>query len=208
MGELISRGRSGAQGEFGSAIPVRPATEDASRCLRGHLLTLAGGKGNWSHYYRLRVTGCRLCATLELEDKSARNLADWCLIDPANQYDVATAPVQGLVLVRVPPVVRAAPGRLELRLDGQVLADADVSLCPVEKRAVFEHVRVDAEYRRLGYGRVLVAAALILGRGYDWSMTAISESTDARAFWATVGLPGPDTPAYCSHMAAAAEKSP
>jgi hypothetical protein len=124
-----------------------PATEDAGRCLRGHLLTVAGGKGSWSHYYRLRVAGCRLCARLEFEDKSARCLADWCLIDPAEQYDVATAPMMGLVLVRVPPAVRAAPGRLELRLDGQVVADADLMLCPVEKRAVFEHVRADVEYR-------------------------------------------------------------
>jgi hypothetical protein len=85
MGEIVSRGRSGAQGEFGSAIPVRPGTEAADRCLRGHLLTVAVGKGNWSHYDRLRVSGCRLCATLEFEDKSARCLADWCVIDPANQ---------------------------------------------------------------------------------------------------------------------------
>jgi GNAT superfamily N-acetyltransferase len=113
----------------------------------------------------------------------------------------------GLVLVRVPPVVRAASGRLELRLDGQVVADADLMLCPIDAGAVFEHVRVDAEYRRLGYGRVLVAAALVLGAGYDWSMTAISESTEARAFWATVGLPGPDTPRYCSHMRESSEIS-
>jgi hypothetical protein len=51
---------------------------------------VASGKGNWSHYYRLRVTGCRLCATLEFEDHSARSLADWCRINPADQYDVAT----------------------------------------------------------------------------------------------------------------------
>ena len=55
-------------------------------------------------------------------------------------------------------------------------------------------------YRRLGYGRVLVAAALTLGVGYDWSTTAIGDSLPTRAFWARVGLPGPTTPAYCSHM--------
>jgi hypothetical protein len=39
-------------------------------------------------------------------------------------------------------------------------------------------------------------------------MTAISDSTAAKAFWATVGLMRPDKPAYCSHMQAAAEISP
>jgi hypothetical protein len=64
---------------------------------------------------------------------------------------------------------------------------------------------VDVEFRRFGYGRVLVAAALTLGTGYDWSMTAVdSNSIEAKAFWASVGLPGPTVPAYCSHMRRAA----
>ena len=83
---------------------------------------------------------------------------------------------------------------------GKTVGDIDVVLCPIEKRAVLEHVRVDESYRRHGYGRVLVAAALTLGRDYDWSMTAVNKSIEARAFWARIGLPGPTVPAYCSHM--------
>jgi GNAT superfamily N-acetyltransferase len=61
-------------------------------------------------------------------------------------------------------------------------------------RAVLEHVRVDEQHRRRGYGRVLVAAALAL-------------VPDDYTFWATVGLPGPATSAYCSHMRAASNAS-
>jgi GNAT superfamily N-acetyltransferase len=73
-------------------------------------------------------------------------------------------------------------------------------LCPIEKRAVLEHVRVDESYRRHGYERVLVAAALTLGRDYDWSTTAVNKSIEARTFWARIGPPGPTVPAYCGHM--------
>jgi hypothetical protein len=101
--------------------------------------------------------------------------------------------------------VRAGVGRIELRLNSHQVGDIDMVLCPIERRAVFEHIRVDAEHRCLGYNRTLVAAALTLGTGYDWSMTAInSNSIEAKAFWASVGLPGPTVPAYCSHMRQAA----
>jgi GNAT superfamily N-acetyltransferase len=75
-------------------------------------------------------------------------------------------------------------------------------------RAVLEHVRVDEQHRRRGYGRVLVAAALALvPDDYSWSTTAINRTIVAKAFWATVGLPGPATSAYCSHMRAASNAS-
>jgi hypothetical protein len=61
----------------------------------------------------------------------AESRASWCEIGPAVQYDTATAPDSGLVLVRVPPAVRAAPGRIELRLGRQILGDVDVALCPI-----------------------------------------------------------------------------
>ena len=73
---------------------------------------------------------------------------------------------------------------------------------------MLEHVRVDESYRRYGYGRVLVAAALTLGRGYDWSTTAVNKSIEARAFWATVGWPGVGRPKYCSYQQEAADATP
>jgi hypothetical protein len=68
----------------------------------------------------------------------------------------------------------------------------------VEKRAV-EHVRVDPEHRRLG-----VRPCPRRRRSHRSRLRlvypAINETIEARAFWASVGLPGPGIPAYCSHM--------
>ncbi|OLF16172.1 hypothetical protein BU204_18330 [Actinophytocola xanthii] len=110
----------------------------------------------------------------------------------------------GLVLVRVPPAVRAGVGQLRMRLDGVVVADADLAVCAPCRRAVLEQVRVDEAHRRLGYGRVLVAAALAVappGQGYDWSTTTVLNSPATRAFWAAVGWPGQlGRPDRCTDM--------
>ncbi|MFJ9782618.1 hypothetical protein ACIRSS_23760 [Amycolatopsis sp. NPDC101161] len=64
-------------------------------------------------------------------------------------------------------------------------------------------VQVDSSYRRHGFGRVLVAAALARAAGYRWSTTAISESVSARAFCAALCWPDGvelSSPFYRSHM--------
>jgi hypothetical protein len=47
------------------------------------------------------------------------------------------------------------------------------------RNGVIEHVRTD--YRRLGYGRLLVAAARTLGTGYRWTTTTILPTLDVRS---------------------------
>jgi hypothetical protein len=69
-------------------------------------------------------------------------------------------------LVVFPPMVRAGVGRIELRLRGHRLGDIDLMLCGVGQRGVIEHVRVDPAHRRLGYSRLLVAAARAGARFY------------------------------------------
>ncbi|WP_116050811.1 hypothetical protein [Amycolatopsis palatopharyngis] len=59
---------------------------------------------------------------------------------------------------------------------------------------VIEHVRVDPEYLRRGYGRVLVAGALARGPGYRWSTTAVIDSAIARASGSS-----PSTTRLCSN---------
>jgi GNAT superfamily N-acetyltransferase len=189
-----------ARGEFGSVVPVRPGATTPEWCLRGHRLAVAGRNGTYNHVYALHQTSCDVCCELEFDSDMERWRASWCVVDPSRQYDASAAPADGLVLVRVPPARRGAPGRIELRLTGKTVGDIDLVLCPIEKRAVLKHVRVDESYRRHGYGRVLVAAALTLGRDYDWSTIAVNQSIEARAFWARIGPPGPTVPAYCSHM--------
>jgi GNAT superfamily N-acetyltransferase len=191
-----------ARGEFGSVVPVRPGATTPEWCLRGHRLEVAGRNGTYNHVYALHQTSCNVCCELEFDSDMERWRASWCVVDPSRQYDASAAPTDGLVLVRVPPARRAAPGRIELRLAGKTVGDIDVVLCPIDgetRRA--GTTRVDELYRRHGYGRVLVAAALTLGRDYDWSTTAVNKSIEVRTFfWARIGPPGPTVPAYCSHM--------
>lgn len=61
-------------------------------------------------------------------------------------------------------------------------------------RGVIEHVRVDPEYLRRSYGRVLVAGALARGPGYRWSTTAVLDSAIARVYGSS---PSPTLP--CSN---------
>ncbi|MEU4675221.1 GNAT family N-acetyltransferase [Amycolatopsis sp. NPDC023774] len=84
----------------------------------------------------------------------------WALIDPAyEQADVEEATGAGLELVAVPPDEAAGPGRIELHLDGHAVGAATLAVCPQDRTGVLEHVQVDGEVRRRGYGRVLALAA-------------------------------------------------
>ncbi|WP_020672309.1 GNAT family N-acetyltransferase [Amycolatopsis nigrescens] len=201
--------RSGAQGEFGHAVPVRPARDRAALfpawCLRGHELKIAGAGRGWSHFYNLPRVTCQVC--YDQRDPAA----SWCLIEPADQYPPDKAPQEGLKLHAVAPLVRGGIGRIELHLDGHAVGDLDLAACGPCRRAVIEQLRVDHDHRRLGYGRILIAAALSRAPAdkYDWSTTKITDTVETRAFWAASGFPGTlGQPQYCTDMLRAAQKLP
>jgi GNAT superfamily N-acetyltransferase len=115
--------------------------------------------------------------------------------------------------VRIRPAEpRGGIGRLQLRIDGDTLADLDLAICGPCRRAVLEQVRVDEDHRRFGYGRVLVAAALALAppSEYSWSTTTIRhDDIVVRAFWSSVDWPGTlGDPHYCTDMERAAGRLP
>lgn len=193
------------RGLYGRAVPVRPAPSGDSpvKCLRGHDLAIATSRSGYHHWYALTEITCGVCYAL------GDPLASWCLVDPAQQYDLETAPHSGLVLVRTPPALRGGVGQLALWIDGEPQADVDLAICGPCRRAVLEQVRTDAPRR--GYGRVLVAAALALAppTAYRWSTTRIADDPIARAFWAGISWPGKlGEPAYCTDMDRAAGRLP
>ena len=194
---------------FGRRLPVRPAPRriHPPRCLRNHDLTIAGAGNTYHHLYGVDAMTCNVCYALR------DPLASWCLVDPAVQYSAATAPRTGFALVRIPPdVPRGGVGQLQLRIEGDTLADLDLAVCGPCRRAVLEQVRVDEGHRRFGYGRVLVAAALDLAppSDYRWSTTRINhDDVIARAFWSGITWPGTlGEPDYCTDMERAAGRLP
>jgi GNAT superfamily N-acetyltransferase len=192
---------------YGRALPVRPGHHDRvpSTCLRGHNLAIAGASSGYHHRYALTEITCGVCYSLR------DPLASWCLINPARQHTLDTAPHAGLILVRIPPEVRGGTGQLQLWVDGIALADIDLAICGPCNRGVIEHVRTDEPHRRHGYGRVLIAAALSLASPteYRWSTTKVSDDPVARAFWAGIDWPGElGQPAYCTDMERATGRLP
>ena len=182
--------QSGARGEFGSAVPVRPCPgrSTPTHCPRGHRLAVGGATEGWSHFYDLPLHGCNVCQELTPE------AASWCQFDPdpARQVLAGSREAEaggGLCLVVHPPRMRGGVGQIALHLQRHVIGDIDVALCGPCRVGVIEHVRVDPEHRRRGYGRVLVAGALARGSGFQWSTTAVEDTATARAFWAAVADP-------------------
>ncbi|HEX6360867.1 GNAT family N-acetyltransferase [Actinophytocola sp.] len=164
---------------------------------------MAGTQTGWAPGLRLARQTCEACWALHDER------ASWCLVDPAVQHQADTAPAYRLALVRIPPdEPRGGIGQLQLQPDGDVRGDVDLAVCGPCRRAVLEQIRVDPAYRRHGYGRVLIAAALTLAPGYDWSTTTVDwDDPVARAFWAAIDWPGQlGTPAYCTDMQRAADQ--
>ncbi|TDX84935.1 GNAT family N-acetyltransferase [Amycolatopsis arida] len=196
--------RSGARGEFGRAVPVRPMREPRrvpDRCPRGHRLDLAGVTVGWSPRYQLHQLTCQACLAL---DSAA---ASWCQLDPSQQHPAEDEQARaGLRLVVVPPTVPAGVGRIELRLDGHPVGDIDLALCGRCRTGVVEHVRVDPAWNRRGYGRTLLAAALTRGPAYDWSTTPVADHPVSRAFWSAVAPRHLEVgvPRRCSDLLAAA----
>lgn len=184
-------------GEYGAVVPVRPAADpDAlvSHCLRGHDLRIGGVTRSTHVLYNARLLRCLLC--LKIGDERA----SWCLVNPAAQVD---APSLGLTLVATPPAVRGGIARIALHLNQPSVADLDVAYCGPCERVCLEQIRVDESYRRLGFGRLLLAAALarLSPERFCWSTTAIQDTLPARSFWASVPFPGElGVPHYCSDM--------
>jgi GNAT superfamily N-acetyltransferase len=196
-----------ARGMYGDVVPVRPAPRGVgpSVCLNGHDLAVAGAGSGYSHRYRLAQEFCNVCYTLDAPRSS------WCLVNPGDQHLEAVAPTTGLVLVRIPPAERGGVGQLRLHVNGTARADLDLAVCGPCRRAVLEQIRVDEDHTRLGYGWVLVAAALAMASpsNYRWSTTRIDDSAAVRAFWSRVGFPGAlGEPIYCTDMERAAGRLP
>lgn len=80
-GQLGDAVRSGARGEFGALVPVRPQTGTLVTCLRGHHLDLYGKLKPYSHRYRLQGTLCEVCRVQERYDPATRRLAEWAHLD-------------------------------------------------------------------------------------------------------------------------------
>ncbi|WP_091508231.1 GNAT family N-acetyltransferase [Amycolatopsis sacchari] len=171
--------------------------DDDGRCPWGHDLAIGGCTSSYSHLYDLPVTYCAACRT-------ARRRGAWAELDPAEQTTNQTAPQQGLALIAVPPSRRAGIGRIEVRLDRERLGYVGLALCSVERRAVIEEVEVGEPYRRHGFGRLLIAAAVARAPLYHWSTAAVPDGP-ARAFLAAVAPPAAiGEPFRCSHMRLAA----
>lgn len=85
------------------------------------------------------------------------------------------------MLVAYPAAAGAEPERTELQLDGAAVATATVSCCAAFRTASLEYVHVVAAYRRLGYGRTLVAAAHAGAPQYRWT-APLPDGVVAQAF--------------------------
>ncbi|MQA11735.1 MAG: hypothetical protein GEU98_24935 [Pseudonocardiaceae bacterium] len=192
-----------ARGEYGPVdTPVRPTTnpraEYPARCLRGHQMQVAGTQAGWSVLDHTETRTCRLCSCL----RDPR--ATWSLVDVTKQQLGDTGLHGGHIRLEVfPPAVRGGVGRIQLRRYGRVVGDVDMAACGPCGRAVLEHIRVDEDCRRRGYGRVLLAATLVRAPAsqFTWSTTKLADSVEVQAFWSVVEFPGTlGTPSYCTDM--------
>lgn len=201
--------RSGAQGEFGRperVVPRWPGQPAPTRCPRGHDLGYGGSGRGWLHYYGLPSQTCRVCSDLRLPGHT------WCLVDPTQQT-LATdpdvpPPSHSLHLIAIPPEERGGLGRIALWIEGVRVGQLTLRLCGPCAVGVFEHVTVEPEHRRLGYGRLLIAAGCARGPGYRWSAPTLGPDPDpiARAFVAAVlpDLIAEQDPHRCTDMRRAA----
>ncbi|WP_372672728.1 hypothetical protein [Amycolatopsis kentuckyensis] len=140
---------------------------------------------------------CETCRRVEACDPNERRLSEWAQLDVTVRHPPATAPQQGLVLVAHPAAAGAEPQRIELHLDGTVVATATVNCCAACLTSTLDYVHVVAGYRRLGYGRTLVAAAHAGAPEYRWT-APLPEGVVAQAFRARISYP--KTGAPCVHQ--------
>ncbi|MFJ7216595.1 GNAT family N-acetyltransferase [Amycolatopsis sp. NPDC098790] len=158
---------------------------------------VAGPPGSQSaHGHDRHAQLCETCRRVEACDPNERRLSEWAQLDVTVRHPPATAPQQGLLLVAHPAAAGAEPERIELHLDGAVVATATVTCCPACRTASLDYVHVVAGYRRLGYGRTLVAAAHARAPQYRWT-APLPEGVVAQAFRARISYP--NTGAPCVH---------
>ncbi|WP_410675411.1 GNAT family N-acetyltransferase [Amycolatopsis sp. cmx-4-68] len=154
----------------------------------------------FSHRYRLHGWLCEVCRGLEACEPDARRLAEWALLDVTVQHSPDAVLSSGLVLVADPPASGTLAGRVELRLDGGEVGSATASPCGRCRTATLDYVHVSAEYRRLGFGRTLVAAAVARSPAYRWTAPLpdgpVAQSFRARIAMRRAGLP-------CAHVGGA-----
>ncbi|WIX84085.1 GNAT family N-acetyltransferase [Amycolatopsis carbonis] len=99
-----------------------------------------------------------------------------------------------------------------------------MTICDRDRTGVLEHVHVEPEYRRRGYGRILAwaafsrydwstegprwtradrrvraLAAMRRGEGYTWTTLAVADTDEARGFAKSLQLPQAGAPMYCEH---------
>ena len=193
--------QSGARGEFGGLIPIRPATSKLVVCLRGHRLDLDlyDKLKPYSHRYRLHGTLCEVCRAQEGCEPAARRLAEWAHLDVTVQHTPATDPGDGLVLVAYPPAAETLAGRIELHLDGIEVGAVTASPCASCRTATLDYVHVAAGYRRLGFGRTLVAAAVARAPSYRWA-APLPDGPVAQSFRARIAMRRPGQ--RCVHAGA------
>ncbi|SEF38378.1 Acetyltransferase (GNAT) family protein [Amycolatopsis pretoriensis] len=186
IGEAV---RSGARGEFGALVPIRPAVKKTEKCLRGHWLTLDlyDKLAPFSQRYRLHGWLCEVCRGQEVCDPEARRLAEWALLDVTAQHAPDAAPGGGLVLVAYPPATGTLVGRIALHLDGTEVGTVTASPCGRCRMATLDYVHVAAEYRRLGFGRTLVAAAVARAPSYRWT-APLPDGPVAQSFRARIAM--------------------
>ena len=194
--------RSGARGESGGLIPVRPTTGALVVCLRGHRLDvdLYDKLKPYSHRYRLHGTLCEVCRAQEGCEPAARRLAEWAHLDVNVQHAPGSPPGDGLVLVAYSPPAGTLVGRIELHLDGTEVGAVTASLCASCRTATLDYVHVAAEYRRLGFGRTLVAAAVARAPSYRWT-APLPDGPVAQSFRARIAMRRPGQ--RCAHASAA-----
>ena len=184
-----------------NGYPVR--SEGPHRyCLNNHDLQSAGVNCGFDHAWWLPTTTCNSCWELRWPR------ATWCEVDRRLAGEKPPTHAK-LVLEARRPTVLGGVGQLEVQLQGAVVADMDVRMCPVDERGVIEQVRVAGPagehpgFRRRGLGVLLVEAALARGPGYAWSTAVVSDSAEARSFWASRRIPAGvelGVPFWCSHM--------
>ncbi|WP_326833944.1 hypothetical protein VSH64_03250 [Amycolatopsis rhabdoformis] len=148
--------RSGARSEFGPEdVAVRPALWHELRpagnlvihaptsCPRQHTVA-EHGSFSWITALQLHSLHYQRCET------DGQRVHQWAVIDPAyEQKSPDEADGQGLQLVARPPVA-GSPGRIELHLSSQPIGVATMTVCPLDRTGVLEHVHVEPEYRRRG----------------------------------------------------------
>jgi GNAT superfamily N-acetyltransferase len=92
-------------------------------------------------------------------EPGSRRLAEWAHLDVTVQHAPETAPGEGIALVASPPAAGTLAGRVALHLDGAQVGAVTARPCTSCRTATLDYIQVAVEYRRLGFGRTLVAAA-------------------------------------------------